>query len=130
MPQNFKPLSLYLDCKYPRTLHFTPQYLCIDVQHVVAAGDVAPLVGHNAFLRWNAVEECAFVDPKDGQLKYWSEHHVSEDFDMSVRLQIRNYIGRYISYTGSGPLPHSPLEQFGKRISSHLAHFHRYKFNA
>ncbi len=79
------------------------------LQHVVAAGDVAPLVGHNAFLRWSAVEECAFVDPEDGQLKYWSERHVSEDFDMSVRLQIRNYIGRYISYTGAGPPSHSYL---------------------
>lgn len=76
---------------------------------MVAAGDVAPLVGHNAFLRWSAVEECAFVDPEDGQLKYWSERHVSEDFDMSVRLQIRNYIGRYISYTGAGPPSHSYL---------------------
>lgn len=71
-------------------------------QHVVAAGDVAPLVGHNAFLRWAAIEECAFVDAADGKVKFWSESHVSEDFDMSVRLQIRGYIGRYISYTGAG----------------------------
>ena len=74
------------------------------MQHVVAGGDVAPLVGHNAFLRWSAIRDCAFTDPEDGQLKFWSEAHVSEDFDMSVRMQIRNYIGRYVSYTGKGML--------------------------
>ena len=74
------------------------------MQHVVAGGDVAPLVGHNAFLRWSAIRDCAFMDPEDGQLKFWSEAHVSEDFDMSVRMQIRNYIGRYVSYTGKGML--------------------------
>jgi hypothetical protein len=42
-------------------------------QHVVAAGDVAPLVGHNAFLRMSALRECAFVDPADGQRKVRSE---------------------------------------------------------
>ena len=75
------------------------------MQHVVAAGDVAPLVGHNAFLRMSALREAAFTDPIDGAKKVWSEAHVSEDFDMSVRLQIRGYIGRYIAYTGTGGLP-------------------------
>ena len=42
------------------------------------------------------------MDPEDGQLKFWSEVHVSEDFDMSVRMQIRSYIGRYVAYTGKG----------------------------
>ena len=78
------------------------------VQHVVAGGDVAPLVGHNAFLRWSAIKDCAFMDSSDGQLKYWSEAHVSEDFDMSVRMQIHNYIGRYIAYTGTGAHLHPP----------------------
>ncbi len=78
----------------------------VSMQHVVAAGDVAPLVGHNAFLRWSAIEECAFADAADGKVKFWSEAHVSEDFDMSVRLQIRGYIGRYISYTGAGKILH------------------------
>ena len=82
--------------------HASKQASVVPSQHVVAGGDVAPLVGHNAFLRWAAVEECAFEDAADGKLKYWSESHVSEDFDMSVRLQIRGYIGRYISYTGTG----------------------------
>lgn len=52
-----------------------------------ANGDVAPFVGHNAFLRWSAIQEAAFVD-KDGITKVWSESNVSEDFDMALRLQV------------------------------------------
>jgi hypothetical protein len=50
---------------------------------------VAPFVGHNAFLRWSAVQDACFVDPDDGITKIWSESHVSEDFDMSLRLQMK-----------------------------------------
>ncbi|KAK9919061.1 hypothetical protein WJX75_009087 [Coccomyxa subellipsoidea] len=87
---------------FENAMAFFTTAIYIAIKHVVAAGDVAPLVGHNAFLRWAAIEECAFVDAADGRVKFWSESHVSEDFDMSVRLQIRGYIGRYISYTGAG----------------------------
>ena len=31
-------------------------------QMSVSGGDIAPLVGHNAFLRWEAVQKCAFMD--------------------------------------------------------------------
>ncbi len=57
----------------------------------VSGGDVAPLVGHNAFLRWEALQKCAFVDPADGVERFWSESSVSEDFDMALRLQARNF---------------------------------------
>lgn len=52
-----------------------------------ANGDVAPFVGHNAFLRWSAIQEAAFLD-EDGVRKIWSESNVSEDFDMALRLQV------------------------------------------
>lgn len=45
------------------------------------------------FLRWKAIQDAAFVDA-DGQEKIWSETNVSEDFDMSLRLQMRGYIIR------------------------------------
>lgn len=54
----------------------------------VSGGDIAPLVGHNAFLRWDALQQCAFVDPADGVRKFWSESHVSEDFDCALRFQV------------------------------------------
>lgn len=54
----------------------------------VSSGDPAPLVGHNAFLRWSAIREVSWVDAKDGERKFWSESHVSEDFDLALRLQV------------------------------------------
>lgn len=52
-------------------------------------GEVAPFVGHNAFLRWEALQDAAFIDSADGKKKIWSESNVSEDFDMALRLQVR-----------------------------------------
>ncbi|OBZ77183.1 Glucans biosynthesis glucosyltransferase H [Grifola frondosa] len=67
-----------------------------------ANGEVAPFVGHNAFLRWKAIQDASFVDPIDGQEKIWSESNVSEDFDMALRLQMRGYIIRWATYSKGG----------------------------
>lgn len=67
-----------------------------------ANGEVAPFVGHNAFLRWSAIQDAAFVDPADGVQKIWSEANVSEDFDMALRLQLKGYIIRWASYSKGG----------------------------
>ncbi|KAH7420000.1 glycosyl transferase family group 2-domain-containing protein [Cadophora sp. MPI-SDFR-AT-0126] len=67
----------------------------------VANGDVAPFVGHNAILRWSALQQVVYKD-EDGYEKFWSESHVSEDFDMSLRLQVEGYIIRLGAYTGDG----------------------------
>ena len=64
-----------------------------------ANGEVAPFVGHNAFLRWKAIQDAAFIDPVDKQEKIWSESNVSEDFDMALRLQLRGYIIRWATYS-------------------------------
>jgi len=61
-------------------------------------GDVAPFVGHNAFLRWSALQEAAFIDEADGRKKIWSETNVSEDFNMALRLQMSGYIIRWATY--------------------------------
>ncbi|KAI0051592.1 hypothetical protein FA95DRAFT_1485075 [Auriscalpium vulgare] len=63
-----------------------------------ANGEVAPFVGHNAFIRWKAMQDASFLD-KDGKEKMWSEAHVSEDFDMALRLQMRGYIIRWATYS-------------------------------
>ena len=39
---------------------------------------------------------------KDGNVEYWSESHVSEDFDMALRLQIAKNTTRLASYHGEG----------------------------
>ncbi|KAF7344069.1 Glycosyltransferase family 2 protein [Mycena venus] len=61
-----------------------------------ANGEVAPFMGHNAFLRWSAIQDTAYVDPDDGVTKIWSESNVSEDFDMALRLLLQ---GRGVSLT-------------------------------
>lgn len=68
----------------------------------IANGDVAPFVGHNAFIRWSAVQSISYIDEVDGREKFWSESTVSEDFDMALRLQAENYGLRYATYFGQG----------------------------
>ncbi|KAI0764189.1 glycosyl transferase family group 2-domain-containing protein [Trametes elegans] len=67
-----------------------------------ANGEVAPFVGHNAFLRWSALQDAAFIDEADGKKKIWSESNVSEDFDMALRLQLKGYIIRWAAYSEGG----------------------------
>ncbi|KAL5606605.1 hypothetical protein BROUX41_003003 [Berkeleyomyces rouxiae] len=68
----------------------------------VSGGDICPFVGHNAFLRWSAIQDAvAYVDEDDGREKYWSESHVSEDFDMAIRLQSAGYILRFATYSNN-----------------------------
>jgi len=54
------------------------------IKYTVSNGDVAPFVGHNAILRWSAIQEIGYYD-EDGYEKFWSEAHVSEDFEMSLK---------------------------------------------
>ncbi|RYP78864.1 hypothetical protein DL771_000249 [Monosporascus sp. 5C6A] len=72
------------------------------ISFAVANGDAPPFVGHNAILRWSAIQDAASYEDEDGYEKYWSESHVSEDFDMSLRMQCAGYILRFATYTGEG----------------------------
>lgn len=71
------------------------------IRYTVSNGDVAPFVGHNAILRWSALQSVSFID-EDGFEKFWSESHVSEDFDMSLRLQCAGYIIRLAAWARDG----------------------------
>ncbi|KAG1781357.1 glycosyl transferase family group 2-domain-containing protein [Suillus placidus] len=96
---------------------------CISM--MCANGEVAPFVGHNAFLRWSALQDAAFgggdvnssssatpsgstpnsgsgVDGHRAQIKIWSEDNVSEDFDMALRLLRQGYIVRWATYSKGG----------------------------
>ncbi|KAH8896898.1 hypothetical protein GQ53DRAFT_778803 [Thozetella sp. PMI_491] len=71
------------------------------IRFSIGAGEVAPFVGHNAFLRWAGM--LPILEPLyDGYIAYWSESHVSEDFDIALRLQIKGNIVRVASYHGEG----------------------------
>ncbi|KAI0246002.1 glycosyl transferase family group 2-domain-containing protein [Lactifluus subvellereus] len=82
--------------------HFTRRInKCISM--ACANGEVAPFVGHNAFLRWSALQDAAFEDSgDDNKKKIWSETNVSEDFDMALRLQLKGYIIRWSTYSEGG----------------------------
>ncbi|KAH7090387.1 glycosyl transferase family group 2-domain-containing protein [Paraphoma chrysanthemicola] len=71
------------------------------ISYTVSNGDVAPFVGHNAILRWSAIQQVSYFD-EDNYEKFWSESHVSEDFDMSLRLQVNGYIIRLATWAGDG----------------------------
>lgn len=66
------------------------------IRFSVGNGDCAPFVGHNAFLRWKAIQSVSFME--NGIEKFWSESHVSEDFDMSLRLQTAGFVVRLATY--------------------------------
>lgn len=72
------------------------------ISMVCANGEVAAFVGHNAFLRWSALQDASFIDEADGKRKIWSENNVSEDFDMALRLMLKGYIVRWATYSNGG----------------------------
>lgn len=77
------------------------------IRFSVGSGDCAPFVGHNAFLRWKAIQSVSFTE--GGIEKFWSESHVSEDFDMSLRLQTAGFVVRLATY-GKTYFRSSPVE--------------------
>ncbi|RMY74176.1 hypothetical protein D0862_14158 [Hortaea werneckii] len=91
------------DSFFERGITFFTNLVYTQIRYAVANGDVAPFVGHNAIMRWTAMQEIAY-DAIDGdeREKYWSEETVSEDFDMALRLQTAGYIVRLGGYTGDG----------------------------
>ncbi|SJX63886.1 uncharacterized protein SRS1_14590 [Sporisorium reilianum f. sp. reilianum] len=100
--QHCSGVMLVTDSYFELGISFFTRLVNFAISFTVAAGDVAPFVGHNAFLRWSAMQEAAFVDPEDGVRKIWSESHVSEDFDMALRLLMCGYITRWATYSNNG----------------------------
>jgi cellulose synthase/poly-beta-1,6-N-acetylglucosamine synthase-like glycosyltransferase len=76
--------------------HFT-RGIQLSISFCCAGGTMGPFVGHNAFLRWSALQETMFEE--DGVRKVWSESHVSEDFALSLALQLKGYIIRWATYS-------------------------------
>lgn len=72
------------------------------IKFAVASGDVAPFMGHNAMIRWSALQDIGYQCPVQGREKWWAETTVSEDFDLALRLQIAGYTVRFATYFGSG----------------------------
>lgn len=87
---------------FERAITFFTYLVYTQIRFAVANGDSAPFVGHNAILRWSAIQHIAYECPNDHCEKWWSEDTVSEDFDMALRLQAEGYIVRLGAYTGDG----------------------------
>ena len=90
------------DSYFERGITFFTNLVYTQIRYAVANGDVAPFVGHNAVLRWAAMQEIAYDCKDDDREKFWSEETVSEDFDMALRLQTSGYIVRLAAYQGDG----------------------------
>ncbi|KAF2814134.1 uncharacterized protein BDZ99DRAFT_516746 [Mytilinidion resinicola] len=69
------------------------------VKFSIGSGEGVSFVGHNAFLRWHAIQSVGRVGD-DGFVTYWSESHVSEDFEISLQLQIAGNLVRLATYHG------------------------------
>ena len=100
--QHCSGVMLVSDSYFERGIGFFTRLVNFSISYVVASGDIAPFMGHNAFLRWSAIQEASFVDEEDGIRKVWSESHVSEDFDMALRLLMKGYITRWATYSNNG----------------------------
>ena len=85
---------------FENNITFFTKLIYTAIRFGVSNGDIAPFVGHNAFLRWSALQDIAYED--EGRTKFWSESHVSEDFDLSLRLQIVGYITRLAAWADDG----------------------------
>lgn len=72
------------------------------IQFAVGNGDCAPFVGHNTFIRWDALQSIAWYDDEDMVTKFWSDSHVSEDFDVSLRMQMNGFVVRLAVYHDGG----------------------------
>jgi len=90
------------DSFFEKGITFFTNLIYTQIRFAVASGDTAPFVGHNAVLRWSAVQSIAYECNLDHREKFWSEATVSEDFDMSLRLQTAGYLVRLGGWTGDG----------------------------
>jgi membrane glycosyltransferase len=84
---------------FEKGITFFTNLVYSQIKFSVASGDAAPFVGHNAILRWSAIQYISYDCPLDTREKWWSEATVSEDFDMSLRLQGAGYLVRLAGYT-------------------------------
>jgi cellulose synthase/poly-beta-1,6-N-acetylglucosamine synthase-like glycosyltransferase len=97
--------------------HFTNNIYEVSFLTITANGDPAPFVGHNAFLRRSAIEKVVryvhiykhrnpvidngiIYEREETEIipQLFSEEHVSEDFELSIRLQDAGFICRYLTH--------------------------------
>ncbi|KXJ93222.1 glycosyl transferase family group 2-domain-containing protein [Microdochium bolleyi] len=93
------------------------------IRYAASSGEVAPFVGHNAFLRWKAIQAVGTTNEETGFVTYWSESHVSEDFEIALKVQTNGNVVRLASYHGDGF-----KEGVSLTIYDELARWEKYSF--
>ncbi|BFZ61546.1 hypothetical protein YB2330_002614 [Saitoella coloradoensis] len=84
---------------FENAMTYFTDHIYRSIRFSCSGGDMAPFVGHNAFIRWRAVQESAEWMHEDGNPRWWSESHVSEDFEMALKLQCAGHSIRLAAYT-------------------------------
>ena len=77
---------------------FFTKFVGESMRFMTAGGDVAAFIGHNAFLRTDAIMQIG-IEEEGGVRRWWSEAHVSEDFEMSLKMQDLGYVVRMAAYS-------------------------------
>ena len=69
-------------------------------------------------------QEVAVPNEEECQWKFWSEKCVSEDFDYSMRVQAKGYLGRYSTYTNDW------LEGVSLTVHDEISRFKKYAYGS
>ncbi|EXJ56310.1 uncharacterized protein A1O5_12577 [Cladophialophora psammophila CBS 110553] len=84
---------------FEKCFAFFNDMIYTSIKNAVANGDIAPFIGHNAIIRWSALQ-AGKLTTVDGKSTFWAENCVSEDFEMALRLQSLGYITRFSTIFG------------------------------
>ncbi|GAC93729.1 hypothetical protein PHSY_001294 [Pseudozyma hubeiensis SY62] len=91
---------------FEKSLAYFMRFVYFFISWQTATGEVAPFVGHNAFIRKSAIHELAeeslSASTSDGFIQPWSEETVSEDLDLGLRLLLNGWIVRWATYSNYG----------------------------
>ncbi|PWN87938.1 hypothetical protein FA10DRAFT_215120, partial [Acaromyces ingoldii] len=79
--------------------YFVGVFTNFSISWVCANGGTAPLMGHNVFLRWTALQQCQGKVDDQGERSIFSSKHVSEDYELAMRLQMAGYCVRWATYS-------------------------------
>ncbi|SPO41429.1 uncharacterized protein PSFLO_06911 [Pseudozyma flocculosa] len=66
-----------------------------------AVGEVAPFLGHSAFIRRSALDELVDADSGSGG-QPWSQDATAEDLNLALRLLLRGWITRWATHADDG----------------------------
>lgn len=79
--------------------YFVGVFTNFSISWVCANGAMAPLMGHNVFLRWTALQEVQGKIDDQNECSIFSSKHVSEDYELAMRLQMAGYCIRWATYS-------------------------------